>query len=305
MNFKEYLIAIKNKILKYKGNQLNKPINNIVKETEQQLSFKSEEQIYELLEKEIKSFFPKSGDWSSSCFTKANDLNMEYLPCHLRDNEWLAKMLQQEKHLQYISLDKILNYINNSKIFAGLRHNYELNIVKYQIDLINSNDNNLFVDKSLGKDYCVFIPQSEIAFRKTVSETLTAIGINNDVIEEGLEKYADIWRKKYMSETFDNKYYNTLDIINYGIEAPSQVHKNVWLKMREYEYYCNHKNSVDLYGEVTDNMKMSPEEVKILKIYLYRKDVERLYYIEECKRNSSKRHNHSLESTSLQKRNHI
>lgn len=138
-------------------------------------------------------------------------------------------------------------------------------------------------------DFCLYLPNSDIAFRKAVKDTLIAIGINEDVIEEGLEKYSDIWRKKYMLKAFNNKYYNALDIMSYDIEEPLQIHKNIWIKVREYEYYCKHKNSVDLYGQVTDNMKLSLEEVRKLKLYLYKKDIERLYYIKKCKRNSSEK----------------
>lgn len=133
------------------------------------------------------------------------------------------------------------------------------------------------------------MPNCDIAFRKAFSDTLTAIGMNKDVIEEGVEKHSDIWRKKYMLKAFNNKYYNTLDITLYDIEEPAQIHKNIWLKVREYEYYCDHKNSVDLYGQITNNMKLSPEEIRKLKLYLYKKDIERLYYIKQCKKNSSEK----------------
>ena len=36
-------------------------------------------------------------------------------------------------------------------------------------------------------------------------------------------------------------------------------------------------------------MKLSPEEIRKLKLYLYKKDIERLYYIKECKKNSSQK----------------
>ena len=57
--------------------------------------------------------------------------------------------------------------------------------------------------------------------------------------------------------------------------------KEKWLKVRKYEYYQRHKDSVDKYGVVEPDMKLSAEEVEELKIYLMQKHNERMLQIEK------------------------
>lgn len=49
--------------------------------------------------------------------------------------------------------------------------------------------------------------------------------------------------------------------------------------MRLYEYYCNHKDSIESYGKVTPEMKMTKEEVKELETYLNEENKKRLELI--------------------------
>ena len=71
MNFKKYLITIKNKILKHKEDKIkefdnaNSSIDEITNETKKHLTIKSEKEIDELLENEIKDFFPTHVAWYS------------------------------------------------------------------------------------------------------------------------------------------------------------------------------------------------------------------------------------------------
>ena len=55
-----------------------------------------------MLEMATRSFFPKDGRWSSSCFNRSNALEIKYLPCHLRDNLWLSLMLKKEEELELL-----------------------------------------------------------------------------------------------------------------------------------------------------------------------------------------------------------
>jgi len=57
-----------------------------------------------ILEKAALNFFPKEGTWYSHCFRQPQDLNMSNLPCHLRDDLWLAKMLKQNQKLLVLLL---------------------------------------------------------------------------------------------------------------------------------------------------------------------------------------------------------
>ncbi len=116
----------------------------------------------------------------------------------------------------------------------------------------------------------------DLGFRKGVVDTLTAIGMDKEVIEEGLEKNADLWRDGFINLAFSNEYepilYNFLGS-DEGKKIPpvNPKHKEAWIKMRYYEYYCEHKKVVDLYGSITPEMRITKEEAEELKKYL---DVE-------------------------------
>ena len=87
-----------------------------------------------ILENATLNFFPKEGIWYTHCFRQPQDLNMENLPCHLRDDLWLAKMLNKNQKLFYMSTNKVLQFVKNSKSFQEKRYEYEQKIVKWQIN---------------------------------------------------------------------------------------------------------------------------------------------------------------------------
>lgn len=86
--------------------------------------------LIEILENTTINFFPKDGRWKSSAYRKSEDS----LICHLRDNEWLAKRLQEEQNLENIDFNKILTFVKTSEFFKEKRHEYEQKIVKWQIE---------------------------------------------------------------------------------------------------------------------------------------------------------------------------
>ena len=83
---------------------------------------------------------------------------------------------------------------------------YELKVVKWQIEWIKNGGENWVCDEELGGDFTMLSPVCDLGFRKGVVDTLLAIGMDEEVIEEGLEKYADIWRDRFISSAFFNKY---------------------------------------------------------------------------------------------------
>ncbi len=286
MNLKEYLLKLKEKITskQEKKDLTSDDIEEIIEE-EMVLEPKSDEELNAILEDAIKNLFPKDGLWFSCCFTKSDTYEFRFLPCHLRDNNWLAKTIQAHNNLKYISYDKILNFINNSELFNELRHNYELEIVRWQIDWMINDGEGWIVDMEMGGSYYIRTEVCDIAFRKGIVATLSAIGMNKEVIEEGIEKNAGMWREFFMNKAFKNKF----DDFFYFFEGPSEEHKKNWLKYRKYEYYCDHKKSVDLYGlsqnynDLSEAIQMTPEEVKELKKVLEKQNKDRLDYIEKNK----------------------
>lgn len=237
----------------------------------------------DILEKATVNFFPKDGCWYAHCFRRPTELNKSNLPCHLRNNAWLAQMLKKDQELNYISDNKILNYVMSSAFFKEKRHEYELEIVKWQINWIARHGEGWIVDPKLGGDLVYMSPEVDIAVRKGVVDTLTKIGMDWEVIQEGLEKYADLWRERFMVSAFRNQYYPVFYLGKEQVNPPEEEHKEKWLKMRRYEYYKKYTRLVDSYGVVSDDMRMTDEEVLELKKYLNEKHLERMQHIEDVR----------------------
>ena len=252
---------------------------------------KSVEEFNSILNDVINNFFPSTGEWKPSCFSRPN----ETLQSNLRNNKLLAKMILYKANLAQEYYKKVLDFINNSDLFKEKVHEYEQTIVKWQIEFIMNNGENWITDKKLGGDFCMMMPDCDIAFRKGVRDTLLAIGLDKEAIEEGLEKNARMWRDIYIEKAFRNKFEPIICdfYVDFGFDsspverkpfeplpAVSLEHKQAWIRMRKYEYYCEHKESVVLYGDVEPDMLLTQEELSYLKSYLDIEEVKRLKVIE-------------------------
>ena len=248
-----------------------------------------------ILERATLNFFPKVGSWYSECFEQSQDLNMKYLPCHLRDDLWVSRMLKQNQKLFFLSTDRVLKYVKTSQFFQEKRHNYEQEIVKWQIDWMKRGGANWVVVEKYGGDLIFLSPNCDIGFRKGVVNTLSRIGMNIDAIEEGIEKNADKWRNSFMNSAFSNEYEPYFTSINFDfsfgenenqkekrktLEPAEQDFKEKWLQIRRYEYYKRHKNSVDKYGIIEPDTILTENEVIKLRKYLKQKHIERNQRIE-------------------------
>ena len=60
------------------------------------------------LDKILKDFFPQQGNWKSSCFSKSKELEKINLPCHIRDNNWIADLIIKKYNLDMKLVD--VNY---------------------------------------------------------------------------------------------------------------------------------------------------------------------------------------------------
>lgn len=250
----------------------------------------------EILETATLNFFPKEGIWDSHCFRKSHELSMVNLPCHLRDDIWLAEMLRENQKLYDINNNVILQFVKYSTFFKDKRDEYEQKIVKWQIDWMISGGDNWIIDEDYGGDLVFLTPVCDIGFRKGVVDTLTKIGISMDVIEEGIEKNADRWRDSFMNRAFVNEYEPAFLNMAFGsylsndelpkketkaLEPVDLEFKEKWLKMRKYEYYQKHKDSVDKYGIIELDMILSDDEVIELKTYLEQRHTKRKLQIEQ------------------------
>lgn len=237
-----------------------------------------------ILEKEIRDFFPvqNNGRWSRNCFKQPKEVEYGNLPCHLRDNAWMSKLMYNvllDKGI-FIPQQTIKSFIDNSQLFADLRHEHELRIVKWQINWIRNGGANWLMPEGYCEMAELFSEDVDKIIRGGVLKTLKAIGMDEDVIEEGLEKYSDIWRTSAMELGYSHVYEPV--VYMYGTpEKADEDHKKNWIANREYEYYQEHKNSVDNYGTITPAMQMTPEEHSKLFVLLEQQNIERKKLVDE------------------------
>ena len=226
------------------------------------------------------SFFPQSGEWSGCCFQRSNELSKAYLPCHLRDNYWLSQLMHQQLKGR-ISQSIIQGFMNTSADFARLRHDYELRIVQWQINWIMDGGANWIPPKGFDELSLLCSPDIDKMVRGGVLKTLRAIGMNREVIEEGLEKYANQWRKASMERGYNNLFnpvwkIDLMDGISIERKPIDETHKANWMVDREYNYYQEHKQMVDKYGTTTPAMKMTPDEHAKLLTVLNQQNADRM-----------------------------
>lgn len=279
MSLKEYLINLKNSL-----NQTKKEEPHEQTIETNYIYPNNDEELNAILTNTINNFFPTTGNWSSACFRRPNEI----LQSNLRNNKLLSKMILREANLAPEYYNRVLDFINSSDLFKQKVHEYEQTIVKWQINFIKNGGENWICDENLGGDLCLMLPYCDIAFRKGVVDTLVAIGMNKEAIEEGLEKNADMWRNSYIERAFRIKYEPLITNFLGGedfepLPDADLQHKEAWIKMRKYEYYCNHKKSVDLYGIVDPEMILSQEELISLKSYLNIENAKRLEFIDQHK----------------------
>ena len=210
------------------------------------------------------------------------------LLCHLRDDYWLSKKLKQEKQLK-IPYKKILYFVKKSGYFYHERRNYEQRVVRWQINFIlDPHSEGWICDEQYGGDLMFMSPNCDIGFRKAVKDTLLAVGMDEEAIEEGLEKNTNLWLDKMIEQAFFNEYDNfswNSNFLgsNYGIEIPraSNEHKIEWIQLRKSEYYYKHCNSIIKYGNKDWlQYRLSPKEQLKLELKVKELNFSRLTEID-------------------------
>lgn len=235
----------------------------------------------EYLDIEMNTFFPDTGHWYSTCFKRPNEYNIDNLPCHLDDDKWLANFIIYRYNLINAKFKDVLDYVRNSKKFIENKKQYALEIVKWQINWIKNGGENWICDSDLGGDICRMTPVWDLAFRKGVVDTLLAIGMNKEIIEEGLEENSDMWFESVIDDTFDNQFnplilnlFGTKKITEYPPVNPE--FKKAWILKRKYDYYCDHKRSVDLYGKKSSVIEIERDDLIKLENFIKTESVNRM-----------------------------
>lgn len=251
--------------------------------------------IDEILDKAVLKLFPRNGNWGSDCFGRPDTIGVPYIPCHSRDDEWMAKLIRQINELYFISLNRIISYVKSSDFYKEKRHDYELEVVRWQIEWMVNGGENWIVEDEYGGDFICFDENCDIGFRRGIINTLTRIGMDKEVVEEGIEKNAAMWRDSWMASAFRNNFEPILGMDTYQVFSNNEsiTHKVLppasdelkekWMRLRKYDYYQAHKDSVDKYGVVDDDMKITEEEAGKLREEVAKMAVSRMEEINNFK----------------------
>ena len=231
----------------------------------QVVNFPKQAETETILTKELESLFPTTGRWGRSCYTRSTELEKRFLPCHLYNTTWIAKLMSNQllDKGYVISDSTIKKFLDSSETFQKLRHYYEQEIVKWQIDFMRNDGEGFLIPN--GYDEMSFLTDPNVAelFRASVIKTLTAIGLNESAVEEGLERNSDMWLESYLKKGFSNAFEPVM--YYYGQPMPvDECFRENWLKLKKHQYYSKHKDVVEKFNDNAENMKLAYEEVRYL-----------------------------------------
>lgn len=253
-----------------------------------------------IFERIAKRFFGGCISVSDVCYKHPAGIKKEYLPCHLEDAEWLKKMLAQElksmefevsrkdgkvtyfsSYLKPLDISRFSERVVNSEEFGMYLYTYEQRLVKAMI----ASEINNTQSKVNGNDYR-YLEDCDIRFRNNVFSNLIALGMNPEMIEEGLESNADMWRDLYMDKAFMNRFDSLFVRVRYPeLPRPSEDLRKAFLEKRLYEYFQSHKYFVAKYGTPTEEMMASEDDYLLscsfLDVYGEDRDMEVQKYMEE------------------------
>ena len=110
-------------------------------------------------------------------------------------------------------------------------------------------------------------------FRAHIVAAMSKHAISPERIEYGLETNAALWREKAMRRAFDNRYYplalkaldNHPDWQSFR-NSSRQSHQDAWVRLREHEYYRQHKKTIDTWCLHTENMALKPTQLHALSV---------------------------------------
>lgn len=246
---------------------LKKSKNGKIQEIEE-MDIKKEytyQEINEILEREAKEFFPKTGEWYSQCFQKSDALAKMNLPCHLNNKEWIAKLFHKELNKKdiHFSMEVVRAFVEMSGVFEQERVGYLLSIIDWQIAHMKKGGENWLIPEGFN-EYWIYHKSCDKCFREGIVDTLTAIGMEKDAVEMGIELNADKWRDQLMHRAYQNRF--NPQNVDFSKDKqskypePEQGHEENWVKLRKYQYYIRHKKMIDLLGLATPEMVIGFDE---------------------------------------------
>ena len=217
--------------------------------------------IFFLLDKSLDDIFPEITKSLLFNTIDHDELTRDNIVFNLENNEWLVNYLSSQS--PSISKSAIKKYVEESINFNNKIHEFQLKIARFIINDYNVWSKGLLnIDGKL--EYLTI--ESDYAFRKSLSDTFKYLGFSYDRSEEAIETFSKNWRLPRMKLQFYNGFAGDAVLVareTYSFHDPEFMEN--WLKVKEYDYYKKHKDSVDKYGSATPSMLMSDEEAMNLK----------------------------------------
>ncbi len=210
-----------------------------------------------------------------------NLYNLQQVPLHYQDNEWMKKYIpdatdrikSQDDSLSSLSVH---NFVENTVFYQTVKKAFEVELVGAQIRyMMQCSKPNVFMDENSKLFEARNLPNFDNFFRNEVKQMFMKRGLQESVIENGLDTFAADWRQQAMIIAFENEYYPFLatakvyqknDKWGNGLFKLKEKHQALWLKRREYDYYQAHKST--LKKSVTKNMLMDRVNLKLLDLKL-------------------------------------
>lgn len=232
-----------------------------------------EKSVYEYLDKQTKNFFPKTGEYDSSKLDEKEKLAIENMPFNICDDDWIVSMFI--KHVGYAindeNIELVSSYIKESPIFNKRRYDYSLEIVKYQIQYMMDPDSDWFGDPEYGNGMMFFSEDYDKEFRESIVLALHSIGLDDDIIEDGIDTNLDIWLDTCVEATFYNNHYPVTGEMLFSDKEIDysdcdEEYKEKWMKLRKHEYYMDHKESLIKNRVFLPESGISDGELKQLKM---------------------------------------
>ena len=200
---------------------------------------------------------------------------------NLENKEWFVNYLSSI--FTNISKDKIEHYINTSTGFEKMIHDYQMEIARWVINYSNVYAKGfLKIDNRLKMS----VVETDYAFRKSLSDSFKYLGFSYDRREEAIESLSKYWRSPRMRAFFYSAYAGDIALVARETYKKHDLNfRDNWLRLKEYDYYQKHKESVDKYSEPTPAMLMDKEEAEELKNMIIELSEERHREMEYAKDN--------------------
>ena len=191
---------------------------------------------------------------------KRDEATADALPFHTRDAQWM------QAHIKNVmdQADKPVEP-NNIQVFMDWSPEFDVARFQFEQSLVKSE-----IIATLRQDHvsgmAAYANNYDEVFRIVILDKMgQTYGLDRQTAEIALEANSKIWREPTMVQAFNNQFYRNKDMANYGSRP---MHQALWMRVREYDYYQDHKAVVDKVGAATPAMKLPHKKAHQLRMQL-------------------------------------